>query len=248
MKEFSYLDYTTIYSCKGDCEQALAEEACFGRVFVSLPYNKCSSVKYKIYIIKGLGLAAHEHKGNACLLTREQLFKHVKRAQQICPFTFSIHEGTYEDHNSYIVYINISKKKAMYHKYILSWIRYTYEYPYNVILIDALRLKQDPLFQFTSVATLFNVVLAACPFDIRDVHKIGYGRFLQQCSIKELKEKLNKVDALNNVYHRLSKDTTLVLNDHYDEYDSHDIEYWSAELFEKVRKPNYLKIFNKIKK
>ena len=42
------------------------------------------------------------------------------------------------------MHLRLNNVPPTFHKYVLTWLRYTYEFPYNVFLKDAYNLKSIP--------------------------------------------------------------------------------------------------------
>ena len=160
MRDFQFLCYHTEYSCKGAIGKKMGVSACFSRVFNAIDGENISE-DYEIILYKGTKLAKEKNKSNSCLFTKKQISNHLKQAQRIYPFNFRITEVTNwgDGYNVFKVHLKLIQAPGTFHKYLLTWLRYMYEYPYNVILYDAYKLKKDPCFRFTSISDLFNLVL-----------------------------------------------------------------------------------------
>lgn len=248
MQEFKFPSYCTEYSCEGSIKKAMRREACFSFVF-----NKAvddSDVTYKVILYKGTDLIGKEHKNNACLFTKKEISNHLKQAQSIYPFEFKVKEvpnyaGTYP---VYKVTLKVHGVPGTFHKYILTWLRYMYEYPYNVLLLDAYKLKKDPVFRFWSIANLFNLVLSCYCGDSPDIHQIAQNRVSKTMKVKELREKIKEVKRLNYIYEGLRHNRRLI-KDKVGDLSIMDIEFWeSNKLFEDERKPVYMDTYKDIKK
>ena len=250
MQDFCFLDYHTEYSCEGDYTQEMETSACFSAIF-NLKREK-ASINYTIIIYRGVNLA-HEHRGsNACLLSKKQIENHIRQAQKIQPFKFYVKEEKYsvydEECDIFKVHLQLNRVELAFHKYLLTWIRYTYEYPYNVLLCDTYKLKKEPCFMFTSIANLFNIVLSCSEVE-RGIHQISkidsVNKFLK---VSELRKKLKVISKLNDIYTVLKKSCNRIPEE-VNKLSTTDIEYWnSSEIYNKYRKPVYLKTFKELKK
>ena len=147
MKEFKFLDYCTEYSCEGSLERAMDVRACFGYVFGAVKNN--SSVKYQVVLYMGTRYSAEQHQSNACIFTKQEVRNHLKLLKSLYPLQYSVRD--YGDKNGYkrlLVTLNIENTPATFHKYALTWLRYLYEFPYNVLLRGSYTLKNERTFRF----------------------------------------------------------------------------------------------------
>lgn len=255
MQDFCYLDYHTEYSCNGKLNQEMLNCACFEYIFNHVNQAKIS-INYRIILYKDITLIHDYHESNYCLLTKNQLENHLRQAQRIYPFTFKIEENNeyYNENGNWSVFeVNLQLNDVLgtFHKYLLTWLRYTYEYPYNVLLVDTYRLKQEKQFKFTSIANLFNLVLSCCDYeDLRSIHQVPkVSSIPQSLKTKELKNKLTQITKLNELYKYLKNNSIDYIPDTIDELQQTDIEYWeSQDIYDKYRKPVYLNVYKELKK
>lgn len=245
MKDFLFLEYHTEYSCDGDINKELDVEACFGNIFHT--GKQTLTETYNIIVYQGTSLSKNEHESNACLLDKRQIINHLNQLKYFYPFKFKISEEA-EWNNVYDVFIltiTLVKKPLMFHKYLLTWVRYLYEYPYNVILFDAYKLKKESCFRFTSISNLFNLILGCFNENPRTIHQIPDNKISESLSRKEIKTKLEEIDRLNDIYKYL-KDKNKVIPEGVKGFQSTDLEYWeNEEIYEKYRKPIYLNTFKR---
>ena len=246
MKEFQYLDYCTEYSCEGDLVKEMDKEACFGYVFNRIDTGH--NVKYRVILYSGTEFSKNEHQSNACLFTKREVRRHLLLLKSLYPFHYKVSDYKADDdvkYNRIEVFLELSDVPPTFHKYILTWLRYTYEYPYNVILKDVYALKKDPTFRFESISNLFNLVIGCFCSNPRDIHQIPRNQVSTPMKLAEVREKIQKVKHLNDIYQKLraKKDT---IPKKIGEYNTRDIEYW-RDGFE-VRKPIYMKVYKEIKR
>lgn len=246
MKDFQFLDYHTEYSCKGTFTKVMRREYCFSYIF-NKTSNKKVSEEYTIILYKGTDFARKAHKDNACLFTKQQVRNHLKQAQGIYPFNYRIRELTTwkQGYTVFKVDLKLTDVPGTFHKYLLSWLRYMYEYPYNVILYDAYKLKRESCFRFTSISDLFNLVLCCYNEWPREIHQIAKNQISKAMRKSAIREKLKNVKTLNSVYDILrEKDAAEQIPDHDGELDTYDLEYWdSDDIFERKRKPVYMNTY-----
>lgn len=84
---------------------------------------------------------------------------------------------------------------------------------------------------------------------MRTIHQIPRLHFSQMMKKSQIKEKLLKIDNLNDLYE-------IVKNKDWEEgsylkstdlYNLEDLEYWTdSSIYEELRKPVYLNVYNKI--
>lgn len=259
MNDFECLSYHTEYSCLGDIEEELNSSSCFSDVFASLDDWSCDetvSVNYEIILFRGTILSKEYNESNACIFNKQQIKNHLKQAQEIFPFEFRIEEDDNWEHDSYSakfpvykVFLFVEDACPSFHKYILTWTRYLYEYPYNVLLLDAYRLKKDTRFTFTSIADIFNLVLGCYCEDLSSVHQIPRDKAIcTPIKKKDIYNKLIKVDMLNKLYKVLICERKAI-SEYIDDTSICDLEYWTTEkYFNRHRKPIYLEVYKSQKK
>lgn len=244
MKDFQFLDYHTEYSCKGDFAKPMKQEYCFSFVFSNT--NKDSvSEEYVIILYKGIGFCKKKHKANACLFTKQQIRNHLKQAQGIYPFRYRVTEVPNWKFRGAVFQVHLTLKDVpgTFHKYILTWLRYMYEYPYNVLLCDAYKLKKEKCFRYSSISNLFNLVLGSFCKNPRLIHQIAKNEISKKMSKKELQIKLKNVYELNEIYTGLRKKKPMIPKEVLGTTVS-DIEYWeNNEIFDTYRKPIYMKVY-----
>lgn len=241
-KSFLMLNFCTIYESKGNTTKEMCEEACFGTVFHSERNGIEQNNTYTIKIHKFGDFVREKRQNNGCLINRADIVRHLRVLKSIVRFKYSLKEHK----DLFVLTVNINGD-LMYHKYALTWIRYIYEYPFNVFLLDAHRLKKLPEFRFDSIINLFNLVGATS--SIQDwgtaIHAIGrtynFKLFMTTKGIKEQLIILSKGNnQVNNIFKELDKDCkayTLKATSG----DLHSLDYWDSEDKFKQRYKIYIK-------
>lgn len=249
MNDFQFLDYHTEYSCKGAFEKEMDVEACFSFVFGQTGKENISE-EYEVILYKGTAFSREHHNSNSCLFTKKQIRNHLKQAQGIYPFDFHITEAAEwrDGYSVFKIHLKLTNVPGTFHKYLLTWLRYMYEYPYNVILYDAYKLKRDPCFRFTSMSDLFNLVLSCFNEDPRDIHQIARNQVSKTMLKRDIREKLQKIQILNNVYVKLKNKVKINQIPNGDgDLTTADFEFWeSDDIFERRRKPVYMNVYKEI--
>lgn len=212
--------------------------ACFSYVFNEV--NNNSSVKYQIVLYMGTKCSAEQHKSNACIFTKQEVRNHLKLLKSLYPLQYSVRD--YGDKNGYkriLVTLNIENTPATFHKYALTWLRYLYEFPYNVLLRDAYTLKKERTFRFESIANLFNLTLSCYCRNPREIHQIPSNSIIQRLKIADIKRRIKQVNLLHDIYED-GDEKALKIPEKIQGFSVEDIEYWNVGFEE--RKPIYMEI------
>lgn len=212
--------------------------ACFSYVFNEV--NNNSSVKYQIVLYMGTKCSAEQHKSNACIFTKQEVRNHLKLLKSLYPLQYSVRD--YGDKNGYkriLVTLNIENTPATFHKYALTWLRYLYEFPYNVLLRDAYTLKKERTFRFESIANLFNLTLSCYCKNPREIHQIPTNSIVQRLKLADIKRRIKQVNLLNDIYAKGGKKARKIPEE-IQGFSVEDIEYWNVGFEE--RKPIYMEI------
>lgn len=242
MNEFRYLSYCTIYSCKGSKSIGKSERACFAYIFRDNFPNKFD-ISYKIIIYPNTRKCKNG-KNNYCLLTKDEIRNHLRRLRSIYPLHYKV-----TGDNLYTVYIRLKDVPQTFHKYVLTWLRYTYEYPYNVILKDVCWLKKDSQFRFVSTATLFNVVARCFPSFVEGLHSIAEHKTHIPTKIKDLRKSIDNNTYLGDLYKYATIEVINKIPRDIKDFNIYDVEYWdNEEWFNQYRKKFYIDQYNKIKR
>ena len=224
-------------------------EACFSFVFAQTGKENISE-EYEVILYKGTAFSREHHNSNSCLFTKKQIRNHLKQAQGIYPFDFHITEAAKwrGGYSVFKIHLKLTNVPGTFHKYLLTWLRYMYEYPYNVILYDAYKLKRDPCFRFTSMSDLFNLVLSCFNENPRDIHQIAGNQVSKTMLKRDIREKLQNIQILNNIYVKLKNKVKINQIPNGDGgLTTTDFEFWeSDDIFERRRKPVYMNVYKEI--
>lgn len=242
MKEFKFLDYHTEYSCTGDLSYETDNGACFGYVFDGIRDNY--NVEYCIILYKGLDYIKDTHDSNACLLDLHSLKNHLRKLRFFYPISYSIKETEHNESEVFKVSLKLKDVPAIFHKFALTWIRYAYEYPYNVWLIDAYKLHN--YYRYDSIFNLFHII-GICGNIDRDIHQIVEDRPYKKINNTDLRNIINGgSDRLQRMFKYSDNVERYEIPNTIGEYSRKDYEYWK-EGFEE-RKPVYMKMYRLISK
>lgn len=244
MKEFRYLTYHTEYSCSGTYNLKMGARACFRSAFDNVRNN--SDIKYKIRLYPGIALCKNHNVSNACLFSKQEIRNHLLQLKDLFPFSYRVLDEMKEGNKIIVIHLHLKDVPATFHKYILTWIRYLYEYPYNVILKDAYLLREDLGLRFQSMSFLFNIVSSCQWVYVGEGHSIRENHLHTPITKSELKERIKEVRFLDDIYEDMNMNRDR-LPETIGKFSCNDVEYWSEELFNEVRKPVYVELYNKVK-
>lgn len=167
---FNFLNFCTIYRSKGSNDHKLRREYCFSQIFYQGPNRQKNEYALEIYFDKAV-----DNDDNNCFLTKDELEEHINTIKKIKKFEHRIEELP----NKYVVHFTLDAPRV-YHKIILSWLRYTYEFPFNMALYEAFKLKKIPGFKRVNTFNLFNLIAGSMNYTKHgcNIHAIGeFNRF-----------------------------------------------------------------------
>ena len=240
---FDRLNYSTIYKSNGDLGKInLSSFACFRNIFYKIEdnelHNKKVNQSYSIYIATTSELIDRSYN-NYCTLDLSTIKRYLRALQILVPFKWKIIEEdrSFRDYN--LLRVDISTDiKGFQHKFLLTYIRYMYEFPYNVILSDAYRLKNLPEYKFESITNLYQLCALLYPGCYGTGHALAFKA--KHCSNKNLINRLNsRRTNLNNL-----------LESYYIRKDLGDIpyrrlEYWTNKENFEIRLEKYNEVYKK---
>lgn len=240
MAPLSFLNYDTTYSFKKNNERthSFAHTYCFADVFKRIDFNCNDHMHYTVWINTNKEYVCKKNKSNYCFLTKHELYNHIKLIKKLFDFKFSIEE----QNDSFIVHIDLKGQPKIAHKYLLTWIRYVYEFPMNVMLQDVNRLrKEESCFRFTSKANLFLLLSYFDWKEYRYIHCVPTGKQGVFKSNKQLKESISDVSRLNSIYSSKAYKFDFPNWKNYNYVDKEEIDNTYKE-----RLPFYLNFYNKV--
>lgn len=258
MKEFDFLNLHTVYECSGEFSVSTGNEGdyCFRKIFHNRRGlgNREITEKYVITTYKGIDYLAYSKNNNACIFSPEEIRKHLEIAKsEIHPFTYQIEETRVLRDSRYFPAYKVTLEitgNFLYHKCILTWFRYLYEYPSNLIMKDAYRLKAScPSLRFVNMLDLYNLVASCYPCkDYKTDQTLSWGgKFM---TIKQFKNRLKELEPQGTEQYVLSQIYGKRPNPRYgissisNFNDLHyDFEYWNGKEFFEERKTVYLNEF-----
>lgn len=248
VNKLSYLNYSTVYSAKGDIPIRLSSYACFGSIL-----NRGLSLTkehYEIYVVTDPKNALVYRRGHLCLLSEKGVKKHLMLARRLFPFSYTVEPSKFEEMDAFKITIDLNADK-FYHRYLLTWVRYLWEFPFNLILNDALHMKHNYLNR-ESITNLF-VLCANCYSDSPAAYSSGHSISCQEAQLlkeQELKARIKEFatpayrKCINDIYpykynpNRFKIDTNG--NGRY-------LDYWLDPATFEERAKVYLKEYQKLK-
>lgn len=182
---FNFLNFCTIYRSKGSNDHKLKREYCFSQIFYQGPNTQKNEYALEIYIDKAV-----DNDDNNCFLTKEELEEHINTIKKIKKFEHTIEELP----NKYVIHFTLDAPRV-YHKIILSWLRYTYEFPFNMALYETFKLKKIPGFKRVNTFNLFNLIAGSMNYTKHgcNIHAIGeFDRFKKLINWKDFNKKITQ--------------------------------------------------------
>lgn len=240
---FTMLNFCTEYSSLGTINRKMKRGACFGTVFQNPKHTHLNTYIIKLHKL-GTTLSRDKYN-NACLADKCGIRNHLRIVKSIFKFNYRIKETD----NFFYIKVKLCGN-IIYHKYLLTWIRYLYEYPFNIFLMEAHKLKQLPKYKFESIINLFNLVGATSHIDDWgcSIHAIGNIRlFKELLTIEEIKEALKRErnGYINSIFPGLEDGNLCTLKEDFDTL--HSLDYWESEEKFKARIGIYNKNYNILK-
>ena len=243
--DFKYLEFWTYYSSEGDIEKNLGREWCFSTIFDGDSWM-CNS--YELYIYR---YGYKKGRDNNCLITKRQLIQHLNEIKNFYK------EFEYELTPISKGYkLNFTLDCALiWHKIILSWIRYSYEFPFNIAIYEAFKVKKLKPFKEETMLNLFNLIGATmnCTRHGTAIHAIGefynfkelisYGKFID----------LTKDTLEEDIYGKINYIIPRVKDGNFNlikpnlNYRINHTDYWKNKEYFKERLTLYINNYNILK-
>ena len=232
-KSLRYLNFYTKYSSEGTTTIDSLERSsvCFGDVFRG---PKQLNNTYIIYVYKGEDKLLYDHDNNGCFLSKSEVVRYIKLLHKLLPCKFK--SLVREDDEKYIIKIKL-KGSNLCHRFLLSFIRYLYEFPYCVYIRDAIKLNRMKEYRFVSIFNLFNLVRCSIPnYDHGgNIHAIGCNTGIyRKVKTREIRELLhqNKYSELNHMMSEYSLNDKIEINTFKEDLDNtitKDLNFWESE-------------------
>ncbi len=240
MKEFCYLNFSTKYSCKGKIYVPFKTDYCFSQVFHNIGTGIVSNT-YTVKFYQDIKYLLRYHKNNMCFMDNDTIARHLEEIRKVYKFDYEIKsiKGKYP---KVMVILKLEDLPATFHKFALTWLRYVYEYPHNVLLLDAYRLKKE--LQNKSVISIINSIGNTVAH--RSIHSLTDQNIYKSLSFQRLRDRIRQVSELHELYTKVRDITGDDYLPEFGKFNCRDLEYWQSDAcFEKIRKPLYLKLLKR---
>lgn len=199
-------------------------EVCFARHIGPRKFSKAS---YDLYIVSNSDAAINGYS-HYCFVSKQQIVNYIRSLKKIYPFKYSIRECVYKGYDTYRVRVIIEGTYAQ-RLFILTALRYTYEYPFNTTLCDALRLTKISNFKGLNIISLINLVYY-CIYNYEGNWNHAFNVNPGYASLKELHNNILKADVVFDIVPNIPKEERKKVP--YNK--TGDSEYWNSnDMFEK---------------
>ena len=192
-----------------------------------------------------------------CPFTFEQVIETLNDINEVVPIEFKVEETE----ECFRIQLEISNSLSYrIHFYVLTRVRYLYEFPQSALYYDAFRLKEKTEFLNWSLQNLYNLVITAIPIvhpvNEKNIPQGFNGRSLwydnyhsiplnvlktvnNLLSNEELKEKVKHISfsSLNSIYSLENKSPVKLK---YDSELFNSLSYWKEDIGFQIRLPYYL--------
>lgn len=168
MIDLNNINFATRVSCTGSFNLAHRNAACFGFILNRMFDNKRYTMTYKIKMCKNNSDFENGYN-NMCLFNRKTIIEHLDYIKDL-DFKYDLKS----DIEDWILTLKINGYRIK-HQFILSWVRYLYEAPFNFALADALKLRKTKDFKDLNMFDLVGMLITAsnCTNCNLDQHALG---------------------------------------------------------------------------
>jgi len=160
---FTWLNLCTIYSCEGTKTHDLRRDVCFHTVIKDTPIKRIMDNEYRI-ILYSSSSGITEAKNNYCPFSLCTIRNYLRILKKYVAFSYSIKISTigivFNNQSTcpcYDLRLHISGGIVK-HKFVLKMIRALYEFPYNMYMLDVLRLLKDNKFKKYGLVNLYILI------------------------------------------------------------------------------------------
>lgn len=196
---FRFLNLHTkyVYRYKKDGEFKIPENnACFAGALRKheSKYNMADKFlcNYEVKIYRGTSMI-NKGKNNNCLLSEQQLTKFINVLKRYVNFNWKYKEVS---EKKFIIDLDIEDRFVV-HKLILFWIRQSYEFPYNVLTLDAERFRTIPSNRFFNIFQIYKAIFSTYDLDEDSLHSIFTPRVSKLHTSDYYRELLKTKDVYN---------------------------------------------------
>lgn len=185
-----YMRFCTRYESHGSKGQIRNDEnmalnrPCFRQTYPSCKSN--TNFDIKIAIFKGTRLLESNYN-HFCPFKYKEIVNHIEELKKLMKFDYTITNKR----NMYLINVKY-KGKGIYFRILVSWIRYLYEFPANMILKEALRMKKLEEFKDMNMFSL-HAFLCNCILDRYIDNHLNDNGIAKLKTIDELKDHIKEM-------------------------------------------------------
>jgi hypothetical protein len=210
--------YKTVYRYFG----RKIDDVCFGQLEHLFKPGRQDCT---LYIVKDPNYGFNEGYWHNCLITRKELVSLLNSFKNVFTIKYKITDSEMDEYDAYEVNIKFKTKKYYVVLFILTVLRYSYEFPYNVILRDAFKLTKLSEFKWMNLISLCNLV-QSCTFNDWDGRTL-HGLLERNNACNKTKKSIHHTISRVRRIHRIFKPGKI-------EGPLHDkarntLEYWTDE-------------------
>lgn len=176
---FNYVDYFTIFKLAG-YDQRYQEKVCFRKLIDNINENRLNDMELtfsvKICLTDRYFVS---NKSHLCLIGISDIRKYVKMLSKLFGFVYIIKK---EDDYCIITITVNEKRNNLCVLTISTCLRYIYEFPYNIILFEALKLHKEKDFRYTHILNCILTVGSILNLGLGGGHGLGRDSWWDYCS------------------------------------------------------------------
>lgn len=171
---FRFLNLYTVYKYRYNKDEKFEvpqNHACFAAALYDHRSNHKIFAKfscnYEITIYRGISKLKNGSNNN-CLLSGHQLTKFINVLKRYVSFDWKYKRASKK---KFVIDLDIDGVLVI-HKLILFWIRQSYEFPYNVLTLDAEKFRTIPSNRFFNIFQTYKAIFSTYDIDKNDLHSI----------------------------------------------------------------------------
>lgn len=214
-KNYKFTEYHTLAST---IDKFPKPEVCFANL-LNRNWNLRSVY---IYIAKDKNFGFNKKLRHNLTLSLKELKKLIKLVQDIYPFKCRITSTTHNHKEYYKLHLKFEAPKRSSVLFVLTALRYSYEFPFNVISSDSFKLMKDPHFQNRGFFNICNFIFRILFNDSeRTVHSLCNDD-VSRTKKSELITRVKKIDSVHGLFN-------------YDHFNDRGAHLRELDTFDKVK-------------
>lgn len=237
-KNYKFSDYYTLTST---IQTFPKPEVCFAHILNG--YRNVQSVY--LYIAKDKDFGFDKKLRHNLTLNLKELKKLIRLTQDIYPFKCKITSTTSNHKEYYKLHLKFDAFNRSSVLFVLTAIRYSYEFPFNVICSDSFKLMKDPHFQNRGFFNICNFIFRIFFNDSeRTVHSLCD----DDVSRTKKSELIARVKKINRVHDLFNYDNFKDKGAHLEELNTFDKVKYNQDFWDNNFNDRYNIYINNIKK